>query len=220
MRIATGIVAHISRMQQTYALMQTLLELDLGIDGFSLDDGTRGVYGNHRHILNQLATIDATHALVLEDDALPCANMRDILIPLIEDRPTHLLGLYVGTRRPTDLQRTIGQAIKQADRWLPLDQPEHLRSLRWGVGYVIPTADIPAVIAHADALDSIGADRRIGRWHGERNLISYPWPSLVDHDDGPSARGSKHRGLKAWATHPLVNDEQPEPPPTQHQRPE
>jgi len=88
----------------------------------------------------------------------------------------------------------------QAPPWL--DDPRITDKLRWGVGYVMPTADIPAVLATLADVGQhpwIDSDGRLGRWHASRGRLSYPFPSPVDHNDAlPSTTSRNNCGRVAW----------------------
>jgi hypothetical protein len=198
--LTVGIVGHVDRAHQVADLIQSLG----GRGRASMDDGTLGVYGNHRRALQaSLWQTGASHTLILEDDALPVPTLLDDAATLAAERPDHLIGLYVGQLYPAPLQAVIRYAIRRADQtgahWLPLATD----TLRWAVGYVVPIMDIPAMLDRADQLVSIPADRRLGDWHGSRGRVSYSWPSLVDHADGERLhRESPPRrpGRVAWRT--------------------
>ena len=207
------IVAHTSRANRAHRLAAWLHSHQSAERvSISIDDGTLGAFGNHRRSLlgahedAEYAPVGRTHALILEDDALPCIDLLDAASHAVAERPDHLLGLYVGRHKPTNLQAVIELAVSAADAngsdWLDVGG-----GTLWGVGYVMPISNIPAVVARADELDNVGmgADLRIGHWHAERNRLSFPWPSLVEHGDLPSLSGSfRPRGRVAWRTRPLA----------------
>lgn len=164
-----------------------------------LDENHEGTLHTHLRALRSAG--DATHLVVLEDDAIVCGDFTQHVARLIEERPEHLLGLYVGRLFPKRPQAMIGELVLSAPRWL--DHPRVTDRLGWGVGYVMPVADIPAVLSHVEAGGQhawLNADVRIGRWHAARRLLSYPFPSPVDHDDELPSMTSQHsRGRVAWA---------------------
>jgi hypothetical protein len=164
-----------------------------------LDVNHDGAFPNHVRALQSAG--DATHLVVLEDDAILCDDFTQHVARLIEERPDHLLGLYVGRMFPKRPQAMIGQLVMSEPRWL--DHPQVTDRLRWGVGYVMPVKDLPAVLAHLETVPQhpwIDTDGRIGRWHAERGLLSYPYPSPVDHDDNlPSTTSQHETGRVAWA---------------------
>ena len=191
--IAYRIVAVPEREEQARALARKVGGLVI------LDVNHDGAFPNH---VRALASADnPTHVVVLEDDAILCGDFGDHIKALIEERPDHLLGLYVGRMFPKRPQPMIGELVSSEPRWL--DHPQITDRLRWGVGYVMPVKDIPAVLAALEAGVQhpwIDTDGRLGRWHAERGLLSYPYPSPVDHDDNlPSTTSQHETGRVAWA---------------------
>jgi len=164
-----------------------------------VDPGCRGTFGNHKAALASVT--DATHAVIVEDDAIPCPDFIEHVEHLIAERPTHLIGLYVGRSRPQRIQPILEPLVAQADWWL--DDARVTDRLRWGVGYTMPAADIPAVLEHLNSGSQhawIAADSRIGAWHADRGLLSYPIPSPLDHNDDVPSTTSRHgQGRRAWA---------------------
>ncbi len=193
--LSVHVVGHVARERQAVELA-----VSLGAT-LHMDNGTLGVYGNHRRALTAAAESGRQSALVVEDDALPCTDLLDAAEWYAEQRPDHMLGLYVGRSKPRGLQHAIERWIAEHDsteQWL--DAPAIQRRLWWGVGYVVPTADIPNVITTADRTCGL-ADLRLGAWHHRNRRVSYPWPSLVDHADVPSVNNESIRrptGRVAW----------------------
>ena len=207
------IVAHVSRANRAQRLAEWLRSHQ-GAERVTVhtDDGTLGAFGNHRAALlgahqdAERTPVGRTHALILEDDALPCVDLLDAASHAAAERPDHLLGLYVGRHKPTSLQAVIELAVNACEAngsdWLDV-----VGGTLWGVGYIAPIKDIRAMIARADELDNVGmgADLRIGHWHAEQNRLSFPWPSLVEHGDLPSLAGSfRPPGRIAWRTRQLA----------------
>lgn len=164
-----------------------------------LDECHDGAFPNHVRALSSAG--NATHLVVLEDDAILCGDFTDHVNALIAERPDHLLGLYVGRMFPKRPQPMIGQLSQSEPRWL--DHMQITDRLRWGVGYVMPVKDIPAVLDHLETSGQhpwLDTDGRIGRWHATQGLLSYPYPSPVDHDDNlPSTTSQHETGRVAWA---------------------
>jgi len=191
--IAYRVVAVPERAERAYALAAS-------VGGeVVLDEEHVGTFHTHRRALRSAG--DATHLVVLEDDAIVCWDFTRHVARLIEERPDHLLGLYVGRMFPRRPQEMIGELVSSNPRWL--DHQQVTDRLRWGVGYVMPVADIPDVLAHLEVGRQdpwVDADGRIGGWHAARGLLSYPFPSPVDHDDELPSTTSKHvTGRVAWA---------------------
>lgn len=127
---------------------------------------------------------EATHHLVLQDDAVVC---RDLLAGV--ERACDYLGtqaamcLYFG--RVKRSRRNVWRLIHRtrADTsWIVTPQ------LNWGVGVVLPTWLLDGLVKSAHGYtDLANYDRRIGRYLQAQHIpVYYPWPSLIDHRDSPS----------------------------------
>lgn len=134
----------------------------------------------------------ATHHLVIQDDALVC---RDLVAGV--ERALHcvppdvLLGLYLGHHPPHSYM--VSQLVSQAGSasWLSM------AAINWGVAVVVPTGYIADLVAFGDQLAIPSYDQRIGRWCRKRRIKAwYPWPSLVEHRGVPSLIGRRD-GRKA-----------------------
>jgi hypothetical protein len=197
------IVAHHSRAEQA-----TDLALAVDADEILFDDGTLGAAGNHRRAWD-LHT-NSTHTgwcVVLEDDAVPCAGFRDQLDTALHTAPTDIVSLYLGRTRPPHWQGRIEQATVRADllgnAWIVGGQLLH------AVGVAAQPRLTPTMAQWTHHL----AEPVDGRPVGDEP-ISYTWPSLVDHADGPTvtdhpdgkarttARTAWRHGARAeWNTH-------------------
>lgn len=146
-----------------------------------VDDG-RGEWATHERALEWSAGQDASHALVVQDDAVPVPRMVDHAAAAVDAYPGGPIGLYVGRSRPRPGQ--VQHAVTHADligaSWLEAD------SLLWGVATILPAADLPGLIEWGRT-SSLPYDQRVGLWYRrQRRTVRYTWPSLVDHADGPS----------------------------------
>ncbi len=129
---------------------------------------------------------DATHHLVIQDDAIVVPNFRRHAAEAIAALPHNdkaLVSFYLGKGAPHVAQPSIRAAIPLLD--------EH--ELTWvggapttGVALALPTADIPALRRFANSPKVKDPyDERIWRWYSLRQRpIMATWPSLVDHVDG------------------------------------
>lgn len=153
--------------------------------------GTPSPWRTYRHALETTPT-DATHRLVIQDDAIPCLGFVPALERAIAARPDDLLVLFVGGM-PTEHARTLLRACEAGSRWAALN------SARWcpAVAVVWPTGLIGEFLAFTDKRrwgDRLTADDEIiGRWcrvAGRQPLATVP--SLVQHpDDIPSLNGRR-----------------------------
>jgi len=129
---------------------------------------------------------DATHWLVVQDDAIVCRD----LVAGIESALAHVpprtpLCLYVGKLTPfaPAVAALAAQATQDGVSWLSMD------SMHWGVGIVMPVELIAPMVQWGDTAGAAvpNYDKRISRWLGGQGIQTfYPWPSLVDHRDSPS----------------------------------
>lgn len=117
----------------------------------------------------------ATHHLVIQDDALPCADLIAGSHRLTVARPHDIISLYVGRVRPSP--RAVTAAVTRAEQtsatWIT-----H-RNLLWGVGVILPVQHIPGLLASP-------RHRQYDRWishYANRNslTVAYPYPSPLDH---------------------------------------
>lgn len=174
---AIGLAAHINRAAQARRLANAVDAAHL-----SLDDGCLGPGGNHLKVWATLAHGPHTHAVVLEDDAVPVPRFRDQLTMALQSAPTAFVGLYLGTGRPPHWQTRISQATARADReqahWIVTGE-----RLLYGVGIAIRRPLVGAMIAAVET-SRLPYDQAIADWAlGHGHHIAFCWPSLVDHRD-------------------------------------
>jgi hypothetical protein len=186
-----AVVAHHARTEQAKRLSE-----DLGAELF-MDDGSRGEWPNHRRALVWGAARHG-HLCVLQDDAVPVEGFLHHASHAASERPTDMIGLYVGRQRPMRLatQQAVARAEATGASWLTS------KGLRWGVATMMPTAAIPALLDACDTRES-AYDIRLGRaWAQTQNRpVAYTWPSLVDHRDESSVidgRRDRPGGRVAW----------------------
>lgn len=176
MRVHIAVVAHVDRIDRGTALAQALGA------SLHLDDGRRGAYGNHAAALAYGLARHASHVLTIEDDALPVPDFLALAYEAIARRPNDPIGFYVGKQRPRPhrVEWTVRKAEERSASWLVCN------SLLWGVATVFPAADIPGLLAYGTSSDK-QYDERVGDYYCSlERPVYYTWPSLVDHDDGPS----------------------------------
>jgi hypothetical protein len=171
---AVVVVAHHARLEQATALAETL-DAEMFVD-----DGSLGEWDNHERAIRWAAE-HGTHAVVVQDDALPIPEFRQCVEQAIEHRPDDMIGLYVGRLRPE--RERVEKAVAQADEvgasWLTHER------LLWGVATIMPNEAVPALLEYRSHR---AYDLRLGRaWAAHtRRPVLYTWPSLVDHADQPS----------------------------------
>jgi GR25 family glycosyltransferase involved in LPS biosynthesis len=190
-----GIVGHVTRSEHAEKLAKR-------VNGFvALDSGTLGCDGNHLNVLERLDSAPADFSVVLEDDAVPTRAFLRHLKAALPLAPSGLVSLYIGKQRPPQYQAAIKAAVKRADdqdaSWIIGSRLFH------AVGYAIRTSLLDSLLSFDSRLP---IDEHISAWaqlHG--HVVSYTWPSLVDHADMPTIvahRDGQPRtpGRVAWRT--------------------
>jgi len=136
------------------------------------DDG-QGIW--HNRVQATLAyDKNATHHLVLQDDAILCKDFITQVCSEINKRPEHILNLYFGNRV---------KMREAAQKALPNGGYE-TNWLSWGVGIVTPTKYIEEMISYCNGIQGLDNhdDTRMARYIRHKGLkVWYPLPSLVDH---------------------------------------
>jgi hypothetical protein len=190
--VAVAVVAHPDRLDDALALAG-----DLGA-ALVVDEHHQGEWPTHARALAWAAQQDASHALIVQDDAVPIPDLLDHVAAAIAAHPDGPIGLYVGRSRPRAEQ--VARAVHRADEvgasWLEAN------TLLWGVATVLPAADLPGLLAWGRRCH-LPYDQRIGCWYRQqRRPVRYTWPSLVDHADGPSLLTGRARTVPrvAWRT--------------------
>ena len=176
---AIGIVGHIDRADAAHQLMA-----DTDAAYLSLDNGTYGCHGNHRRVWRHLSERFGPHVdwlVVLEDDAIPCADFTEQLHQALSVSLNPIVSLYLGRLRPTHLQYMVEPALQRA-----ADNDASLlisRHMLHAVGVAIQSARVPELLA--EVTENLPIDEAIGAWAIQRHFrIAYTHPSLVDHTDG------------------------------------
>lgn len=192
--IRIGIVAHTSRVEQAKQLAA-----DVRADFISIDNGMMGCDANHRAVQYHLAGMGSTWSVILEDDAIPVKGFRDQLEQALSVAPSPVASLYLGRKRPPHWQKRISTAVSRAEQtdasWIVGTHLLH------AVGYAIRTTLIPHLLAYDSHHP---ADYHIGSWARSNNHpVSYTYPSLVNHLDGPTIvehpdRQQRTPGRTAW----------------------
>lgn len=145
------------------------------------------------------------HLLVVQDDAVPCANLAATVTQIAERWPDNPVCLYIGMV-PALSRRAVGHAIAAGARYTEI----HHRDFVPCVAVLWPRAEAQSVLDWYQAAPPRrrGPDRAddgvIGRWHrSQRKTVIVTVPSLFEHpDDVPSTikLRNHHRNALAWAT--------------------
>jgi hypothetical protein len=130
---------------------------------------------------------EASHHVVIQDDAIVCRDLLPALARAAEHSGTRPVGLYTGNLRPSHhlVAAKLNAARTAGIPWWEGEGPW------WGVGIMLPTIDIPKVVAWGDGKPQIANyDMRISRWYLSQQVPCwYTVPSLVEHrhgDENPS----------------------------------
>lgn len=182
----TAIVAH----QRRWVQAEQLATLTRG--KIFMDNGFLGEWKNTRRALAWGRSQDATHVVVLQDDAVPIPEFMAQVREAIKRRPDDVVGLYVGTGRPyaEEVLRAVQAARRDLASWLVSD------GLIWGVGTIWPVSLINDFLSWADLWrHQLPYDQRAHAWsQATGRRCYYTWPSLVNHADLPSViKGRDHK---------------------------
>jgi hypothetical protein len=179
MKLAIGVMAHISRVEAANALLAKIAG-----DLMVIDHGEPSVAGENANgnlAWRGLSGSGAEWAIVLQDDALPIEGFREYAEQALKLAPETAVSFYVGTGRPLAAQvsHTLQLADQHGATWLEADE------LYWGVAVAMPVTELPGYLDWSDRITHLRYDSRIGNWfHRSGRPIRYTWPSLVDHADG------------------------------------
>jgi hypothetical protein len=195
MRVALGVVAHHARADQAHALQEAIQAQYM-----HMDNGTLGCDRSHKKAWSYLSGKNTDWSVVVEDDAVPVDGFRGQLEQALTVTPAPVVSLYLGTSQPKHYQPKIGLARSNANAvnacWLTTNTVLHA----------------VAVAVRTELLSSMLLDKRypideaLTDWVKREHLkVAYAWPSIVDHDDGPTlvnhADGERLRHRKAWWCH-------------------
>lgn len=195
MTYTLGIVTHPQRL--TYAEQ---LQAKTNADLIITDDG-RGPGANHTRAWQELATLDTTWTVLLEDDCLPIINFCGQLAKALTVAPTGIVSLYLGKSRPPQHQTKIRDAVAKAHAndasWIITDKLFHAVAVAIRTDHITDmTTGLKAYLPIDEALSQRA--RQLGE------LIAYSHPSIVDHNDAlPSLTRHRDRqprrpGRVAW----------------------
>lgn len=143
---------------------------------------------------------EATHWLIVQDDAIVCHDLVPALERAVQVSGDRILSLYIGNGAPLSRFR-LGQLARSADQagvsWI--EWPGTI----WGVAILVPVAPIEDLIASYRRDPLTNYDTRLENAARKCGVPWwYPWPSLVDHRHGPSSPslvpGRTNTNRHAW----------------------
>lgn len=188
--VSVAIMAHPGR---TRAARRLAAELGAPI----VWDRGHGVWDTGRRAL-LACDQDATHHLVVQDDATLCRDLLDGLEIALRYAGQRPVGLYVGQRadgrRQASVARGVYRAATDGTPWISAR-----RWPLWGVASVHPTEMIDDLVRHGDIHGQAGRyDWNTRHYYRQVGVDAwYTWPSLVNHRPGPSLLGNAN-GQAAW----------------------
>lgn len=190
MKLSASVMAHPAREAEVATL---LAALDRPVPVAWDDEGSPS--GNADRVWRtarrgwQMADQCADWHVLIQDDAVPCADMLAGLERALAFVPQDaVVSAYLGTGRNVPMRwEALARAADTAGvHWV------RTLKLMWGVCIALPVPLIGEMIAHADRKPGVPDDMRVAGY-AERygREVWYPWPSLVDHLPVPSL--TKHR---------------------------
>lgn len=176
--LSVAVMAHPSRAELVEGLRKRLrrplIDVEWDVDGDEWDTARRALLARDP---------DADYHLVIQDDALPCADLLAGTVRALAAVPDGaVLSLYSGA---SARKGTIGRAIRgEAETLAPFVVASRLW---WGVAVCYPTRLIDDLVAGAARIAVREYDRRVSSWLRRKGVpVVYTCPSLVDHRDVPS----------------------------------
>lgn len=137
---------------------------------------------------------DCTHRLVIQDDALPCADFLNRVAERVADMPDAPLAFFFGRNSyPLDL---LGyqQALERCEEWWPLPHQGWVPA----VCVALPrdqALDLAEFELPHHERPSVADDEVMLEWCVARGLTAYASiPSLVEHDDSAVSTMGGHVG--------------------------
>ncbi len=132
---------------------------------------------------------DATHLLVIQDDAEPCLNFGRAVDLIVRSRPNVPLVLFcpgLGQQR-----RAILDACRAGERYARLPTANTFVP---AVAVVWPRDSVASILAYAERAPEMTADDgHLGRWAAETGAeILATVPSLVEHPDVERSLVGRH----------------------------
>ena len=197
MTVTIGVVADIRRQH-----MAEQLAAHIRADYVSFDDGTLGPNRNHRVVWTELAHIDSTYGVVVEDDTVVIRDFRHQLEQALKASPSPIISGYLGKQRPPQWMPKVASVVQAASA---ADSHYILSShLLHGVCVAIQHEHIQPMLDFTATRNYLPWDEAVSAYARHAGQpVTYLWPSICDHRDGESL--IKHRdgeprppGRVAW----------------------
>lgn len=184
-KLSIAIMAHPSREAFIPYLKEKLGDIPV-----SYDRG-EGIWQNRKRA-SLMYDRQATHHLVVQDDAIIGRGFLERVMKEIEGHPNTAINLYWGRR--VGLLPTADAGLKDGgvlSRWI-----------HWGVAIILPTKLIEPMIEYCDQMEILHNhdDTRIGHFLRSKGVsVWYPLPSLVDHREEMSIMENKEGSARRTA---------------------
>lgn len=182
MTIAIGIVAHIDRQHMAEQLAEQVNADFISIDGIHQ---RLGCNANHRRTWTEIAALNPTVGVVLEDDAVVVRDFRHQLEQAVKAAPSAIISGYLGMQRPPQwmpkVKRTVDAANQADAHYITSTHLLHGVCVAMNIEHIPPMLDFTATRNYLPWDEAVGAYAR----HAGQ-LVTYTWPSIVDHRDGLS----------------------------------
>lgn len=200
-RLSVAIQHHPSRAELLPALLERLIGLDVEVVADPDPTGQPSPWRCYEACLRSTPEW-ATHRLVIQDDAVPCAGFPEAVTAALEQREDRPIAFWVGGL-PADACKAMRDARREARRWVDLSP--------WSwfpcVAAAWPTDMVTRLLAWLEtsrAQPTRADDAVTARFlQSERIWPLATVPSLVEHPDvvpsviGRKAWGGRDRGRVA-----------------------
>lgn len=173
--ISTVVAAHPSREEMVTFLLQ-----DLGQQVGVIWDEKEDIWDTHQRAWEAVDR-NATHGLVLQDDAIPCIDFLDGAQRALDYYSDKVVSFYFGNAsNHPKIMRAVQRAEEAEASWI------FSTGTWWGPAIAIPTDQIDQMLTFCKGRRE-SYDRRLAIWCGvTERIVYYTWPSLVEHFDAPS----------------------------------
>ncbi len=155
----------------------------------------------------------ASHLLVIQDDAVPCADFPACAEDAVAVRPDVLLAFFLAGA-PIRSARLAMQAHRRGESWTDLHRSDWVPTV--ALCWPRDLAErFRAFVAERPQVVRVGDDSVVGEWRRAENLtVAVAVPSLVEHPDRePSLIGRKASGganrMRVAAVPPVVTSAPP-----------
>jgi hypothetical protein len=169
-----------------------------GEDVFISMDQGEGIWENRKRA-SLAYDKEATHHVVIQDDAIICENFLDLAEKEIEKRPDHAFSFYFGNRRNMQEKAKIGEQFGGTSGYW----------FSWGVAICLPTKIIDECMEYCDRIKGYDKhdDTRIAKFVKFKKIpVWYPIPSLVEHRHEEPSTMQSNEGVSKRKAYKFIDD--------------